>query len=171
MWFENAEFANGAGLRQATMVASRFSQMAKLTAYYKTPVTEHFDCIAWAKQAIELKKKLLVSPMDYRIHFCHPGAEFDPSWMQAEDYEGDNIKGPISQGTRIAMCLFPAIRQQTAAPFEKNAGVTSALVSHKRFFPTHQEKIDFDPANVISKAVVLLEQGESLAEFSGKDSE
>ncbi|KAF2129965.1 hypothetical protein P153DRAFT_418650 [Dothidotthia symphoricarpi CBS 119687] len=166
LWFASVEFASGAGLRRATMIATRFGQMAQATAPHKTPMFEYFDGIAWARKAIELKQSLLISPMDYRIHFCFPGTKFDPSWMQAEDDEGDIIKGPISEGTRVAMCLFPAIAQQAAAPFVKDADVTDALVSRKRFFPTHKEKMELNPANVLSKAVVLLEIEESLAEHT-----
>jgi hypothetical protein len=110
----------------------------------------------WAKMAVKLKKDLMISQHDYRLHYCKPTTPFDFSWMTPVDSEGFTLKEPQTQGKRVAACLFPAFVQQDPLPFEDSVTLTDLLVCNKNFFPTFAEKQAFDPKKVISKATVLL---------------
>lgn len=105
--------------------------------------------------ATKLKQTLMISPMDYRIHYCMPGTPFDPTWMQAEDDElfpvGD------AKGKVVRTCLFPALFEQDPEPFGTDPSVADILVSNKKLFPSHAEKKARDPKGVIAKAVVLVD--------------
>jgi hypothetical protein len=111
---------------------------------------------SWLEDASKLKQTLLLSPKDYRIHFCLPGTPFDPSWMKPEDVYGIPLKDFETAGKRVTTCLFPALVELEPAPFGENTTVEDLLVSNKRFFPTQQERKAFDPKTVVSKAFVLL---------------
>jgi hypothetical protein len=111
----------------------------------------------WLQYALKLKHSLLLSPKDYRVHFCLPGTPFDASWMVPEDVFGiPFLKENETNGKRVVMCLFPALVEIEAAPFGEHVEVEEVLISNKRFFPTAAERRAFDPKTVVSKACVLL---------------
>ena len=111
---------------------------------------------AWLTEASNLKRTLLLSPKDYRIHFPLPDTAFDPSWMKPEDVHGIPLKDAETVGKRVVMCIFPALVQIEAGPFVENVKVEELLVVNKRFFPTPAERKAFEPRTVVSKAFVLL---------------
>jgi hypothetical protein len=111
----------------------------------------------WLKNALKFKHSLLLSPKDYRVHFCLPGTPFDASWMVPEDVFGiPLLKENETNGKRVVMCLFPALVEIEASPFGEHVEVEEVLISNKRFFPTAAERRAFDPKTVVSKACVLL---------------
>lgn len=126
-------------------------------AYPSAPGIKGLDePTTWAEEALQLKQRLMISPKDYRIHFCLPGTQFDPTWMTAEDAKGFDIKGAEVTGKPILSCLFPALVEQNPKAFAKGAEIADALIKNKKFFPTWQEKQGLDPKTVVSKAVVLV---------------
>jgi hypothetical protein len=111
----------------------------------------------WLQDALKFKHSLLLSPKDYRVHFCLPGTPYDESWMAAEDVFGiPLLKESETNGKRVIMCLFPALVEIEAVPFGEHVEVEEVLISNKRFFPTAAERRAFDPTTVVSKACVLL---------------
>jgi hypothetical protein len=112
------------------------------------------DPHGWVEAAVKLKQTLMISPMDYRVHFCMPGTPFDPTWMHAEDAELFEVKAP--KGKTVVTCLFPALFEQEPQPFGTNLSVNEILVSNKKFFPSYAEKKTRDPKRVVAKAVVLV---------------
>ena len=108
----------------------------------------------WAEKGIKLKQALMISPRDYRIHYCMPGSPYDPAWMEAEDAEGFPVVD--AQSRRVVTCLFPALTEQDPSPFGENPILDEILVVNKKFFPTFAEKQALDPKMVICKAVVLV---------------
>jgi hypothetical protein len=112
------------------------------------------DPLGWVGAAVKLKQTLMISPMDYRVHYCMPGIPFDPAWMHAEDAELFEVKDP--KGKMVLTCLFPALFEQEPQPFGTNPSVKEVLVSNKKFFPSYAEKKARDPKRVIAKAVVLV---------------
>jgi hypothetical protein len=116
-----------------------------------------YDPHQWLKDALKFKHSLLLSPKDYRVHFCLPGTPYDESWMAAEDVFGIPFhKEAETEGKRVVMCLFPALVEIEAVPFGEHVEVEEVLISNKRFFPTAAERRAFDPKTVVSKACVLL---------------
>lgn len=134
----------------------RFSNAIRV-AYPSAPSLKGLDdADAWAEKAFKLKQRLMLSPKDYRIHFCLPGTPFDPTWMTAENDHGLTPTAADTKGKTIRVCLFPALVEQDSKAFGKDAVISDALVKNKNFFPTWQEKQALDPKSVISKAVVLV---------------
>jgi hypothetical protein len=115
-----------------------------------------YDPHEWLKEALKLKHSLLLSPKDYRVHFCLPGTLYDESWMAAEDEFGIPLQAHETTEKCVIMCLFPALVEIEAVPFGEYVEVEEVLISNKRFFPTAGEKRAFDPKTVVSKACVLL---------------
>ncbi len=109
-----------------------------------------------AVDAISLKQSLMLSPMDCRIHYCHPGVIFDPSWMQANNSENLEVGGDLVAGKPVTLCLFPALFAQEARPFDSQSRMEDAFVKNKRFFYTTKEPIDCNSGRCITKAIVLV---------------
>ena len=109
-----------------------------------------------AADAIKLKHALMLSPKDYRIHYCLPNIMFDPTWMQAHNEESLEIEDRKAAGKNIALCLFPAPLAQDAMLFTDDASTKEALVKNNSFFPTCGELRAFNPKQCIAKAVVLV---------------
>ena len=147
--FEDSEMKNR---------AQRLLEHVQFTIQKAWPDAQGFlrlsDPTGWAQAAVKLKQTLLMSPNDYRIHYCRPGSRFDPAWMVAEDAEGDAV--PDAQSKRVATCFFPALVEQKPSPFAEQPALTNILVGNKTFFPTFAEKQSLDPKRVISKAIVLV---------------
>lgn len=121
---------------------------------------------SWAHRIVLLKQALMLSPTAYRIHFCFPGTAYDPTWMQAVNNEGRDCDDGRFWPTNVRLCLFPALAEQAGSTLPHGANIRNALVSHKIFFPSHDERITFNPNGTISKAVVLLERGAGSPEKS-----
>ncbi|KAJ8110499.1 hypothetical protein OPT61_g6673 [Boeremia exigua] len=109
-----------------------------------------------AADALSLKRALMLSPKDYRIHYCRPEVTFDLSWMQANSLEILDLEDRVVVGKPVALCLFPAVFAQEASPFDDGASIQDALVKNKRFFPSPSESKAFDPKHCITKATVLV---------------
>ncbi|KAH7396895.1 hypothetical protein DE146DRAFT_756583 [Phaeosphaeria sp. MPI-PUGE-AT-0046c] len=105
----------------------------------------------WAKEALQFKQALMIDRDEYRIHYCMPGARFDPSWMQAEDNEGFPVQDAKAEGQKVATCLFPALSRLEAPRLPEDPTLDtldSLLVVNKRFFPSFKEKQEFGPEKV-----------------------
>jgi hypothetical protein len=99
---------------------------------------------------------LMISPKDYRIHYCLPGSSFEPSWMRAEDLDGFPLTDTEAQNKRVRVCFFPALAELEPSEFNDKTVLAEVLVKDKLFFPNSVEKQSFDPKKVIAKAVVLV---------------
>lgn len=51
----------------------------------------------WSQNAVKLKMALMISPNEYRIHYCKPGTLFDLSWMRVEDIDGISLTDAEAQ--------------------------------------------------------------------------
>ncbi|KAI8935380.1 hypothetical protein NX059_007963 [Plenodomus lindquistii] len=110
----------------------------------------------WAEGIFVLKQLLMISPYDYRVHFCRPGTPFDPSWMIAEDFEGEIVRPEKLGSMMVRMCLSPALVQQDPREFKEGQPMEDALIMNKNFFPSWQDRKTFDAKKVIGKATVLV---------------
>lgn len=110
----------------------------------------------WATDAVQLKKDLMISPDEYRLHVSKAGVDFDPAWMTGMAKDGRPVNASNSGTRKVALCLFPAILRQEVVPFDDDASITDALVSHRRFLPTPRERRSLDPSSCIAKATVLV---------------
>ncbi|CBY00363.1 predicted protein [Plenodomus lingam JN3] len=115
----------------------------------------------WAAEVLKLKQRLMISPHDYRVYFCHPGIPFDREWMKAENLEGETLK-PEEVGTRkVRLCLFPALVEQDAEEFDEGQRMEDALFKNKKFLPSWEDRSKFDVKRVRGKAAVLVEEAEA----------
>jgi hypothetical protein len=110
----------------------------------------------WAHKSLKIKQDLMISPMDYRLHFCRPGTTFNPDWMRAEDSGNWKVSDADAASKKVVCCLFPALVEQDPEPFEMGIQVEALLARNKKFFPSFQERQNLDPKRVISKACVLV---------------
>jgi hypothetical protein len=110
----------------------------------------------WVEEAVKLKKDLMVSPDDYRIHFSNAGVPFDPAWMTGVATNGRPVDSRNVGSRKVALCLFPALWKHTPAPLEENASIEDALVSHRKFLASPKEWRSFVPKSCIGKATVLV---------------
>lgn len=154
--FADPNFHTSDLLGITTKLIKRFVSAVK-SAYPSAPGIEGLDEPAtWVEGALKLKQRLMISPKEYRIHFCLPATPFDPTWMMAEDPQGFTVKDAEAKGKKIFICLSPALAEQQPNAFEQSAEIADALIKNKRFFPTWPEKHGFEPKSVVSKAVVLV---------------
>ncbi|KAF1911302.1 hypothetical protein BDU57DRAFT_524348 [Ampelomyces quisqualis] len=110
----------------------------------------------WSENAVKLKQTLMISPKDYRIHYCIPDSRFESLWMQAEDAEGLSLTDAEAKDKLVSACLFPALAELEPKKFGEKPVLAEVLVSNKVFFPSSVEKQNFDPNKIIAKAVVLV---------------
>lgn len=114
------------------------------------------DPKAWAEAVLTLKQRLMISPHDYRVHFCHPEEPFDPSWMTAENEEGDIVPPAQVMSMTVRICLFPALLELEPEEFQEEQPTDAALIKNKRFIPSWDDRQAFDAKKVVAKAVVLV---------------
>ena len=114
------------------------------------------DPNAWAEAVFKLKQRLMISPREYRVHFCPPGAAFDPTWMEAEDQYGDAVQPERAKSMRVRITLFPALLELDPKEFQEGQSVEAALIKNKNFLPLWQDEQVFDAKTVVSKAVVFV---------------
>ncbi|KAH4308205.1 hypothetical protein HBH70_050320 [Parastagonospora nodorum] len=127
---------------------------------YACPIAPGFKKLntpqEWAETAVELKQTLMLNAHEFRIHNCMPGTQFNPTWMQAMNYERFPIPDEDAMGRNIAVGLFPALTAHDAPPFSDSATLEDVLAKNKTFFPSFEEKRGLDAKQVIAKASVLL---------------
>lgn len=111
---------------------------------------------SWVMEAVKLKKELMISPNDYRIHVSKAGSAFDPAWMTGVGQDGRPVDGRNIGSRKAVLCLFPAILRLERQQLGDDANITDALVSHRKFLPTRRERSSFDPQRCIAKAIVLV---------------
>jgi hypothetical protein len=109
-----------------------------------------------AKESLKLKLSLMVSPKDYRIHYCEPGTLYDPKWMKARNDKNLQVADHKAADKDIILCLFPALLAQDAQPFADDARIEDVLAKNKRFFAASDEPKSFDPKQCVAKAIVLV---------------
>jgi hypothetical protein len=128
---------------------------------YACPMAPGFKKLStpqeWAETAVELKETLMLNAHEFRIHNCMPGTQFDPTWMQAVNYDRFPISDEEAMGKKIAVGLFPALTAHDASPFGDSATLEDVLAKNKTFFPSFEEKRGLDAKQVIAKASVLLQ--------------
>jgi hypothetical protein len=107
------------------------------------------------QRALELKRNLMISPYDYRVHYTTPGPVFHSAWMEAEDQRGQRINPGHCAGKTVAVCLFPALLQFPTQKLPHDAGIPAALTRNNRFFNGREEKCPANDFGVIVQAVIL----------------
>lgn len=110
----------------------------------------------FAEAVIELKQLLLISPKEYRVQFVRPGTYFNPRGMQAYSSANDSVSDMEAKGSKVRLCLFPALVCENIKTYEDGTDAVDVLTMNKKFFVTCEEAIDFESAVKISKAAVLL---------------
>jgi hypothetical protein len=110
------------------------------------------------EQALSLERTLLISRDDYRVYYPRPGVAFDPAWMKAEDHRGE-VKDPLScSGTKVSICMYPALVQTPSRELAADADITEALTQTKSFLPPPGKAARPSPDDtVISKAYVMVD--------------
>ncbi|KAH6633445.1 hypothetical protein C7974DRAFT_412438 [Boeremia exigua] len=158
LYLEDTQISGLVVTQRVAMLAARLRETSGLICKYDTPVSQGFDIDGWAKKSVDLKQKLMFSPMAYRIRSCLPGDRYDPQWMQAENKDGSIVpeKDLSDREYTVAICLFPALMQHDIDTLPEDVDFTAALAGHKRFFSKPGESSSFETTEVISKAVVVL---------------
>lgn len=109
----------------------------------------------WLRKAIKLRQDLMLSPQEYRVHFCQPAAAFDPTWMKAVDiYDCPVPDFEMPQHPKVLTCMFPALVEEKAPALTEMPDVSEILIMNKKFLPDYLA--EFDPKMVVCKAAVLL---------------
>lgn len=110
------------------------------------------------EQALSLERTLLISRDEYRYYFPRPGVAFDPAWMEAEDRRVE-VKDPLScSGTKVSICMYPALVQAPSRELAADADITEALTQTKSFLPPPGKAARPSPDDtVISKAYVMVD--------------
>ncbi|KAJ8115704.1 hypothetical protein OPT61_g2703 [Boeremia exigua] len=153
--FKSPAFENIQTTRRVSELKSQLQAMRdRLCKKSNIPLSKSPN--TFAKEVVELKQQLLLSPKQYRIHYVRPGMLFDPSWMQAYAPSNDPISDEAAAGRKVLLCSFPALTCENEKAVKDDAKVDEVLVKNKRFLPTFQEIIDFKPDMQLKKAVVLL---------------
>lgn len=142
--------------QKAEQRCSWISQMLGLASSPDPHDTIARDLSELCSRAIKLYSKLLVSPLEYCIHFFQHGTTFDEPSMRAEDPSGNAIPTSRCIGKVIQLCLFPAIWQYCDQPLNKARDVADALTVNRKFLRTHMGDLKVH-LSLVSKAVVLLE--------------
>ncbi|KAL5377689.1 hypothetical protein DPSP01_009614 [Paraphaeosphaeria sporulosa] len=142
--------------QKAEQRSSWISQMLGLASSSDPHDTISRDLGGLCSRAIKLYSKLLVSPLEYCIHFFQQGTTFDEHSMRVEDPFGNTIPTSRCIGKMVKLCLFPAIWQYCDQPLNKARDVADALTVNRKFLRTDMgdSKIHL---SLVSKAVVLLE--------------
>jgi hypothetical protein len=108
-----------------------------------------------------MKEEMMLSPMNYRIHYAAPGTPFDPAWMKVEDDGGSVVHLHHCEGKKVKLCLQPALVERQVDSLSSDAPIADALIKNKRFIPSPEEKTSFKPVDdhtvMVAKASVLLE--------------
>ncbi|KAF1969572.1 hypothetical protein BU23DRAFT_238544 [Bimuria novae-zelandiae CBS 107.79] len=107
-------------------------------------------------RAIKLYSQLLVSPLEYCIHFFPQGTTFDEPSMIGEDMFGTALSTSRCIGGKVKLCLFPAIWQYCAQSLSPTANLADALTANRKFLRSHILDSNVH-LSLVSKAVVLLE--------------
>jgi hypothetical protein len=118
------------------------------------------------KQALRLKKDLMLSPGRYEMRTFNPGTIFDPTNMKAESNDGIPIHNVSKKSaSKVRFCLFPAVYLYRSEPMQnEGAGedgidMSSTVVSSQIFLQTGLANKYFQESSrvILAKAVVLLE--------------
>ncbi|KAF2993956.1 hypothetical protein E8E13_000054 [Curvularia kusanoi] len=134
-------------------VAQDFARIVETVSVDEAPKSDLRDLV---HIAMEFKKRLMLSPMDYQIHFVESSTMFDSTWMQAVDKHNITISKEQAEGRKVALCLFPALEQFNPTPFSKDATIIATLAKNKNFFPSLLDKERSSPSERTSSATVLL---------------
>lgn len=97
---------------------------------------------------------LVISPLDYLVHFVTVGEAFNASWMRAEDKGGLLLRDDQARAKFAIVGLFPALSERNPSKFSLAIPVEEVLVGNKKLFPTLDEKEVFDSKTIIAKATV-----------------
>jgi hypothetical protein len=161
LFFSKAEFGEIVKARSSNL--HDYFERALQFVTSTSPGPDHTSELPkWCESFLKLKIDLMMSPMDYRIHFIRPGTPFDSSWMDVEDEACFGIPVAHCVGKTVKLCKFPALVQQSPRALQTDAPTEDALVKNKLFFPSAEEKrtasgLVNDNTRVIAKAIVLLE--------------
>lgn len=142
--------------QKAEQRSSWISQMLGLVSSSDPYDTIAGDLRELCYRAIKLYSQLLVSPLEYCIHFFPRGTTFDEPSMKVEDIFGNTLPTARCIGRTVKLCLFPAIWQYCDQPLNQTRDVADALTVNRKFLRTHMGDSKVHLSQV-SKAVVLLE--------------
>jgi hypothetical protein len=101
----------------------------------------------WYDDFVHMKEEMMLSPMNYRIHYAPPGTPFDPAWMQVEDDGGSVVHLHHCEGKKVKLCLQPALVERQVDSLSSDAPIADALIKNKRFIPSPEEKKSFKPVD------------------------
>jgi hypothetical protein len=155
MLLKEDRYQNTLTHQKAEQRSSWISQMLGLTSSTDPHDTIAGDLGDLCSRAIKLYSKLLVSPLEYCIHFFQQGTTFDEPSMKVEDPFGNAVPTSRCIGRLVRLCLFPAIWQYCDQPLNQTRDVADALTVNRKFLRTHMgdSKVHL---SLVSKAVVLL---------------
>ncbi|KAF9741558.1 hypothetical protein PMIN06_011184 [Paraphaeosphaeria minitans] len=142
--------------QKAEQRCSWISQMLGLASSSDPHDTIARDLGELCSRAIKLYSKLLVSPLEYCIHFFQQGTTFDEPSMRVEDPLGNTMPTSWCIGKTVKLCLFPAIWQYCDQPLNKSRDVADALTVNRKFLRTHMGDLKVH-LSLVAKAVVILE--------------
>lgn len=112
---------------------------------------------SFAKEVMDFKQKLLLSPKEYRIYYVRPGYEFNAKWMQAYDNTNEPVPDSKAEGKNIDLCVFPALACLKDEAIKEDGKIEDVLCKNKQFFPTLDDlMLGFSPVAKWSKAMVLV---------------
>jgi hypothetical protein len=154
LFFEDSILQEAAIKPRATQLLENLSKAVK-TVCPSAPGFQLVDDLQdWAETMLNLRRTLMLSDKDYRIHFPCPSPDrnFDPNWMEAITADGCPFKKPNAGALRVRLCLFPAIAKYDAQPLKEDASVEDALTSNRKFFASFEE-LDIQSRSCIAKAL------------------
>lgn len=153
---DRVQSGNGLIHQKAEQRCSWISQMLGLSQPAEPYDTVATDLKELCFRAIKLYSQLLVSPLEYCIHFFPRGTTFDEPSMKVEDTSGTALPTSRCIGRTVKLCLFPAIWQYCAQPLNQTSCVADALTVSRKFLRSHMLNSNVH-LSLVSKAVVLLE--------------
>ena len=159
LMFEDPDFQKVEVARRIKEFKNSF-QTVKHNLCQKSDIPSSKSPSRFAKEVVEFKQQLLLSPKNYRIHYVRPGTVFNARWMQAYNNTNDPVSDANAAGKKVALCVFPALTCEKGVAVKEDVKIEDVLVKNKRFFPTFKESIEVNQGGGLSKAVVLVSMDE-----------
>jgi hypothetical protein len=156
MFIANKAFQEDIIPREATVMSSHVGQLLQKQLNSQTDLSNDDSFYQVCKKFIHFRLKLMISTVDYGFVYCQPGAQYDSTWMEAEDEDGRPLKADVCNAKKIRLCLFPGVvqHQKDLDPDD----ITAVFACNKRFsFGLNVGEV-IDPEAILSKAVVLMER-------------
>jgi hypothetical protein len=140
----------------ATVMSSHVGQLLQKLLNSQIDLSNGDSFYQVCKKFIHFRLKLMISTVDYGFVYCQPGAQYDSTWMEAEDEDGRPLKADVCNAKKIRLCLFPGVvqHQKDLDPDD----ITAVFACNKRFLFGLNVGEVIDSEAILSKAVVLMER-------------